>query len=146
MSNEILHGFPSDDKILDIVHGCHVSYVHDPEDNEIVYLRVFGVPDDEVTDVKLRLWEIIDTTNAPFIPSVVSLSDTQSHYPHFLYPIDFDSALPEGLMQLISGITEMPNLSSTDAELPSPSFCTNLSPVLRNINEVSHAHDFRLAA
>ncbi len=67
----------------------HIMFLTDPEDEGVVYVRVYGIPDAEVRDARGRLWDAIDglegevDTN-PFIPSIVSLSDTAAFYPEFL--------------------------------------------------------------
>ena len=88
--------------------GCHVVLATDPEDKDISYVRVYGVPDTEVKSARRQLWNAIEELAGKidvdsFVPSVVSASDTATFYPAFMPipPIDSEEAIAASIFRTL---------------------------------------------
>ncbi len=90
-----------------LFEGHHVGIYPDPEDDGIGYVTVYGIPDGEVRSAKEKLWDAIEGLSgemdiAPFVPSIVSLSNTQRFYPAFMPNTpDDDVAIPAPVLAAI---------------------------------------------
>ncbi len=135
-----------------IYPGHHVAFSVDPDDNGIVYVRVYGVQDDEVNNSKKRVWDEIDSLglvdNVEFIPSIVSLTNTSHYHPELLPAVDdFDSAIPDDIMLLLENTP-----SSSDVRPMRVTPCIvgwgdeDDLELLHNIEEVTDERSFKVAA
>ncbi len=139
-------------KLAAIYPGHRIVFSFDPDDDGIVYVRVYGVLDDDVNDSKSRVWDVIDSLGSvdsvEFIPSIVSMTNTSRYHPELLSVVDdFDSAVPDDIMQL---------LEKTSAPSDEQPTCTppcivgwgdeNDLELLHNIEEVTDERSFKVAA
>lgn len=154
MNNDILLGavrrnFP----------GSHVTIMRDPEDDCVAYIRVYGIPDASVKQRKAELRSLIRSLDGvidvtPFIPSIVSLSDTKAFYPNFLPdpPAD-DVAVSVSVLSAMERLRDgqsrgiLQKIPAQDWEWPSwdprrPSIVSDID----SMEEVSDARTIRFAA
>ena len=142
-----------------LFRGCHVGFYPDPEDDGIEYVTVYGIPDAEVLGARDRLWDAIcslegEIDTNPFIPSIVSLSDTKAFYPDFLPdpPAD-DVAVSVSVLSAMERLRDgqsrgiLQKIPAQDWEWPNwnpqrPSIVSDID----SIEEVSDARAIRFAA
>ena len=125
----------------------------DSEDDGIVYVRIFGVPDNQVAEHKSLVWDIIDSIGEVdeicFIPSIISMSNTLAHHREFL-PVanDFDQAVSDHVFKRIfewddSAFSPL----VCESEIPHPAWsCNTAIDILEISKEMHNEHSFNLAA
>ena len=139
-------------RLADVYPGHHVGFSFDPDDDGIVYVRIYGVPDDEVNNSKCLVWNVIDALgavdNVEFVPSIISMTNTSLYHPEFMPAVDdFDASVSAGIMQLLeknetpSGVRPIcaePFIAGWGDE--------NDLELLHNIDEVTDERSFKVAA
>ena len=139
-------------RLAGIYPGHHVGFSFDPDDDGIVYVRVYGVPDGEVNNSKSLVWDLVDALgtvdNVEFVPSIISMTNT-SHYHQEFMPTgdDFDVAIPADIMQLLEKSETPSGVRLVCAEPLIVGWGDeNDLELLHNIDEVTDERSFKVAA
>ena len=132
----------------------HVDFSFDPEDEGIIYVCIYGIPDDETYAAHNKACRVIDALGfidgVEFVPSIISMTNTKRYHSELLpAPYDFDHSLPDVIL---------PMLGSFESLDTPPSFYScpraadgwngiRSSSVLHDIDEDPHErNDVKLAA
>ncbi len=142
-------------KIPAILPDClQICFSFDPDDESIVYVRIYGIADDKAYAAHDQVWDLIDSLgpieDVEFVPSIISMTNTRLYHPELLATKDdFDHALPDGIFPLLE------SLESIAAPAPDQ-FCPPATPrwsgtftssILDQIDEDPHErNDLKLAA
>ncbi len=140
--------------VSEVFPGHHVDFSFDSDDEGIVYVRVYGIPDDNVNDSKRLVWDVIDALEAvdgvEFVPSIISMTNTRLYHAKFLLPVidDFDIPVSDGIMQLLEQSVDLYSaqpIRSHPCIVHGWNNADDLA-VLHDINEVTDERSFRFAA
>ena len=133
--------------------GYHFQFQCDSEDDSVIYVRIFGIPDDKISEHKAKVWDLIDhigeTEEASFVPSIISMTNTLAHHREFL-PVsdDFEQAIPTHVFKIIAdwdNSTFKPHLCNS--EIPQSAWsCDTVIDNFEITEDTHNEHSFKLAA